>query len=343
MGGRGGLESASRSPNPKSNKELEKRGCNLARGLVVLEVRLVDGPERFMGPWPILPPNHNQILTMKNLTFGAVMLLVLQTFGYAQYSLTVESAPAVGAGGTVYRFYVNMEDATDRMSAVYGNDNASLLVSTPEGAFNSAFNSSWNASGINPAFLPVFPDLADDSYATIGLTGPASTSGLDGAADPSLVEDSNQPITPFFLTPDATNLESTTLTGASWYVLNTAANGLPDADMRVLLMQVTTTGSISGQLNYQIFPLGVGADQLQLSVPFDGEGTFTAQVPLEGCTDPAACNFNAEANSDDGSCDFCSCADDAEPGVDYPLIVEKTGAVGDGGTVFRFYVQMQDA
>ena len=49
-------------------------------------------------------------------------------------------------------------------------------MNTPDGAFNSAFNSSWNASGINPAFLPVFPELADDTYATIGLTGPASTS-----------------------------------------------------------------------------------------------------------------------------------------------------------------------
>ena len=116
----------------------------------------------------------------------------------------------------------------------------------------------------------MFPELADDTYATIGLSGPASTSGIAGAADPSIVEDANQAITPYFLTPGATNLESTTLTGASWYVLNTAANGLPDADMRVLIMQVTTTGDISGQMNYQVFPLGVGADQVQLSVPFDG-------------------------------------------------------------------------
>ena len=83
---------------------------------------------------------------------------------------------AAGAPGMVYRFYVDMQDAMDRMSAVFGNDQASLLVNTPDGAFNSAFNSSWNASGINPAFPPVFPELADDTYATIGLTGPASTS-----------------------------------------------------------------------------------------------------------------------------------------------------------------------
>ena len=134
-----------------------------------------------------------------------------------------------------------------------------LACNTPDGAFNSAFNSSWNASGINPAFVAVFPDLADDTYATIGLTGPASTSGIAGAADPSIVEDAVQPVTPYFLTPGATSLAATTLTGSSWYVLNTAANGLPDANLQVLIMQVTTTGSISGQINFQVFPLGVGA------------------------------------------------------------------------------------
>ena len=40
------------------------------------------------------------------------------------YSLTVESAPAVGAGGTVYRFYVNAQDDSDKISAVFGNDQA---------------------------------------------------------------------------------------------------------------------------------------------------------------------------------------------------------------------------
>ena len=42
--------------------------------------------------------------------------------GSAQYDLTVEPSPAVQEGLTTYRFYVNMADATDRMSAVYGND-----------------------------------------------------------------------------------------------------------------------------------------------------------------------------------------------------------------------------
>ena len=261
---------------------------------------------------------------MRSLFLAAVCCcstLAVSNLGFSQYTLSVESSPAVTAGLTTYRFYVDMQDATDRMSAVFGNDQASLLVNTPGGAFNSPFNSSWNASGINPAFLPVFPDLADDTYATIGLTGPASTSGIAGAADPSIVEDATQQITPYFLTPGATNLESTTLTGASWYVLNTAANGLPDANLQVLVMQVTTSGDISGQINFQVFPLGVGADQQQVSIPFDGVGTFGGDAgDVEGCTDATACNYNADATVDDGTClqeDECGvCGGDGIPAGD---------------------------
>ena len=135
------------------------------------------------------------------------------------------------------------------------------------------------------------------------------------------MEDATQPVTPYFLTPGATTLESTTLTGSSWYVLNTATNGLPDPTGRVLVMQVTTAGEISGLINFQVFPLGVGADQQQVSVPFDGAGTFQGgggDVP--GCTDASACNYDSSATQDDGSClqnDECGvCGGDGIPAGD---------------------------
>ncbi|MDP7434709.1 MAG: hypothetical protein QF427_00610, partial [Flavobacteriales bacterium] len=145
----------------------------------------------------------------------------------AQYALTVESSPAVGNGGTVYRFYVNAEDPTDKISAVYGTDVDNIVINTPNGIFNSPFNAGWNAAGINPAFLTAFPDMADDSYATIGLSGPASLAAA-GSADPALVEDValNPSVSDYFLT-GGTSLNINTLTGASWYVLNTATNALP--------------------------------------------------------------------------------------------------------------------
>jgi hypothetical protein len=233
------------------------------------------------------------------ISFGAI------TPGLSQYTLTVESSTPVVAPGTVYRIYADMIDATDRMSAVFGNNNDILQLSAPDGVFNTTYNASWSASGIASAFLPMFPEMADDTYATIGLDGPASESSISNSADPSLVEDSSQPIIPFFTIDGETTLLSNTLTGSSYYILSTADNGLPDANLRVLIMQVTTTGAISGTINFQVFPLGVGANQIQTTIEFDGVGTFAEEVP--GCLIYLACNYNPLATVDDGSCDFVSC------------------------------------
>ena len=46
--------------------------------------------------------------------------LIASQMASAQYTLTVESSPAISAGLTTYRFYVDMTDPTDRMSAVFG-------------------------------------------------------------------------------------------------------------------------------------------------------------------------------------------------------------------------------
>ena len=239
--------------------------------------------------------------------------------GFGQtYTLTVESTEVGDLGtdagdlGTAYRLYVNSNNPTDKFSAVFGNDQDTLSIVTPDNIYNSAFNSSWNASGINALLFGVFPDLEYDSYATIGLDGPAANT--PGAEDPSLVQDAGLTTTVSdYFQAGGTGLEVNTLTGASWYVLNTAANALPDANGRWLISQITTTGSISGKINAQIFPLGVGADQVQISIEFDGVGTFSeggAVVP--GCTDIAACNYDPAATEDNGSCEgipegFCDC------------------------------------
>ena len=268
------------------------------------------------------------------------LLCVLSCQMSAQYALTVESSPAVGDGGTVYRFYVNAEDPTDKISAVYGTDVENIVINTPSGIFNSPFNAGWNAAGINPAFLTAFPDMADDSYATIGLSGPASLAAA-GSADPALVEDAalSPSVSSYFLT-GGTSLNVNTLTGASWYVLNTATNALP-VDGRWLIMQITTTGSISGTLNYQVFPLGEGDDQVRITNAFNGAGTFPME-DVPGCTDSSACNYDNTANVDDGSCQFCGCGGPSTASG-YTLTVEPSAATDPGLTRYRFYVDMMDA
>ncbi len=241
----------------------------------------------------------------KNLFLSMCFFFGSITLGLSQYTLTVESSVPAAAPGTVYRFYVDMTDPTDRMIAVFGNNDVALILSAPDGVFNTSLNSSWNASGITSAFLAMFPIMADDTYATIGLEGPSSESVFPNAADPTIVDDEVQTFAPFFSTDGATLLEVNTLTGASYSILSTAENGLPDANQRVLIMQVTTTGLISGTLNFQVFPLGNEESQIQTSVDFDGVGTFSGEVG--GCLVSLACNYNPIATFSDESCEFTSC------------------------------------
>jgi len=235
----------------------------------------------------------------------------LSTLGTAQdefqYPLSVEAAPAVGVSGTTYSFYVLFDDPTDQLSAVYGNNEESLEINVPEGAFNSALNSAFNASGINPAFVALYPELNDDTYATVGLDGPASTSEIAGAADPSIVEDANQTITPFFLDNGSTQLLSNTLIGSSWYVLNTAGNAYAGDDLKIKIMQVTTTGTIDGTVSYQVFDNfvpGNTVEAIKVTVDFNGGGTFyPGGGDISGCTDMSACNYDPSATIDDGTCE----------------------------------------
>ena len=77
---------------------------------------------------------------------------------------------------------------------------------------------------------------------------------------------------------------------------------LPDADGRVFVMQVTTAGSIFGQINFQC-SCSVFADQQQVSLPLTAPALSTRhrRGPACGCTDATATNYDDTAQYDDGS------------------------------------------
>ena len=226
---------------------------------------------------------------MRLLVFSLISLLAATVFGQVgfqytnDYPLIIEQSPAVAADGTAYRFYVQSNDPTDKFSAVFGNDEVPLVINTPDGIFNSALNSSWNASGINAALFGFFPELADDSFATIGLDGPAAM--VPGAQDPSLVQDTSLPVTisGYFQT-GGTELTMNTITGGSWYVQNTAVNALPDENGRWMIAQITSTSPPSGVVNYQILPLGATSTTETVDVR-ETWGFENGQVLCDGLLD----------------------------------------------------------
>ncbi len=198
----------------------------------------------------------------------------------AQYSLVVSEEPSVIDGMTKFRLYIQLADPADQISAIFGTDKNPMTIEAPKGVFNSPFNGSWSASGLNPNFFEAMPSMVDDSFATIGLDGPAS-SGKPNSEDPIMVDDRSNPWAQFFKENEAVKLEINTLLGGSWFVLKTASNGLGDENLLVLIAQITTAGSISGNINAQIFPMGEGENSMKMNFTFDGLGTTLGEIVSE--------------------------------------------------------------
>ena len=188
------------------------------------------------------------------------------------YALEVIAEPAHQPGLTKYLISVKLPEG-DRVSSVYGTDVHPLTIHAPQGVFNSPYNGSWSASGMNPKFFEIMPDMADDTYATIGLSTAAKTSGMEGAEDPTMVQDPGSPWDVFFSESGETDLNISTHTGGAYFVLRTAANGAGQ-DGRVSLMQVTTEGDLSGAINLQLFPASGEYDQVRFRFEFKGKGEF---------------------------------------------------------------------
>jgi hypothetical protein len=185
-----------------------------------------------------------------------------------------------------------------------------LEFSTELGFYNSPLATGATAGGINPAFFPFpgFEGLPADSWLTIGI----ESTPVGDEVSISTVEDSSQPYLGAFTATSAIsgqNFTINTQTGGAWYVLNGTPNGIAGDNGQVLVMQITTGGSFSGLLNVQIFENGDGQSDIRKSFAFDGVGTFFdadddtgGPTPILGCTDETACNYDATATSDDGSC-----------------------------------------
>ena len=153
--------------------------------------------------------------------------------------------------------------------------------------------------------------MADDSFGTIGLENPLTESDIDLPQDPILIDNANGNVMEFFTVNNSMSLTSEE--GFSWFTLGESGNAQPDAELQVLIAQISTVGEISGSLNFRVLPNGAD-DPVDVVIEFSGEGVYSGgQAGFCGCTDPTAVNFNASATVDDASCIFVDlgCADSA--------------------------------
>ena len=171
------------------------------------------------------------------------------------------------------------------MSAVYGNDTVPLIISAPGGVWSSMIAPGWSPPVENPGVSVFFPCYPYDSY----------------AAGNALWEDEllTPTVSQFFeenTLGEHAELNVNSPTGASWSP--SVANSFPDENNRWLVMQLTSRAHVEGVLNFQILPLGISADVIQVTRPFN-------TAPL--CVDPYACNYESGGFEDQGLCDYSCC------------------------------------
>ena len=210
--------------------------------------------------------------------------------GQNGFNLSVETYAEGGVfGTTTYRVYVTTPNETDFVSAIAGDEVNPSYLRTSTSFFQSALGG-LTADMINPLFFGAFPELEYDSWLTIGIES-APVAG-DGTAAVTLAQAAGDTWGADF--EAGQNLEMNSFFGGSWFTTNLASNGVAGADKKVLVAQLTTDGTLTGQLYVQVFPEGVGANAEYLTLSFGSSSC--------GCTDESACNYNAGAQYDDGSC-----------------------------------------
>lgn len=180
-----------------------------------------------------------------------------------------------------YRVYAEFDGANHEVVSVFGNAEDPLLLESEAGFHQSATGGPL-ASSIPGGTL--YDDLAADSWLTIGGENAPTATGLQSVGF------------------DFTDFESggdlevaSTFGGGLFVVPGEQASATAGPDGRVLIGQFTSAGQMEWTLNLQYrTPDGSSPDVRGVSI------TFPDQVP--GCVDPMACNTDAYAVVDDGSC-----------------------------------------
>ena len=190
------------------------------------------------------------------------------------------------AGMTTYRMYLNMLTPTDYLSACSGSEeNPFILHSSSSPAwYNHPTASQGFANAINEAFFDAFPDLEYDSWLTIGASSSDDGMDISSVADPFYDA--------FTAFENGENINSDTQIGNLWFTLYPGIEGLDNMgfagdDLKVLIGQITTTGTLSGSVYVQIFPEGVQDPDIRLLLPI-------LYAP-DQCMDEDACNYSPDA------------------------------------------------
>lgn len=191
-------------------------------------------------------------------------------FGGLSYSV---HQPATEEYPATYRIYANLDNPNEALSNWFGLPEAPLTLST-----TTTFLQLEEGSETYPLSGQALLDR--DSWVTIGPVTSSIILGLSAdafEAGGALVSDAEL--------------------GGAVAAFPGSGAGVPDEEGKVLMAQVTTDGTVQLQTNIRL-ALEAGGSEEFVGV------TLTIPGNNPGCTDATACNFDAVANMNDGSCTY---------------------------------------
>ena len=252
---------------------------------------------------------------MKHL-FTAALMALASSMALANFVGMEYEAVAETANGTTYRVYATFDNPTDELVAVYALETAPMVVGVSTSFYQDAVGAVL-AQTINPAFFGAFPSLQYDSWFTIGSEDSNGTSDVQQVGMDTYFAD--------FEAGGGFTVD--TFIGGSWFLLpNQSADAEAGADGRVLIGQFTTDGVVNLTMNFQ------WDDEATNTFNAEGISIVFPEVPVPGCTNPNADNYNPAANEEDGSCTF---AGGLSTGLSYDVVASDP--LGTGESTYRIY------
>lgn len=229
----------------------------------------------------------------------------------------------VGEQGHTYRIHAEFANEGDHLTALYASSSEPAEATSANGFYQDPLGGPTSAD-INPILIGFYPDLAYDSWFTIGAED-SEDNALNSAGS-----------------TDWQSGNSTWESGASWaqagpfggsfYILPTDPQGAAGPDLKVLVAQWTVKGAVNSVWNLQWRAEGEATSE--------EVGQLTLDIPApEGCTDPTAVNYLDYAGTDDGSCVY---PEPTYAGLTYEDVTSEVGTPDGVGRTWRIYAQFDD-
>lgn len=209
------------------------------------------------------------------------LLAAFSMFSQSPYLLVEAVENNDFEGGDTYRVYLQLANQDLSLHAIFGEGDDALNIQTTTTFYQDEFGSATSMT-LNPGVIQEFPSLQYDSYVTLGAATSENNNLFEAGVD--------------FATFETNSMLS--IPNGAWFVLPDADQTLADETNKILLLQLTTTGVASGNLNLQGRD-GNGEVWQERNLSFSSD-----EAQVFGCTDESANNFNSEATYNNGTCDF---------------------------------------